>query len=82
MLTSREMQILRLTAQGKTSPQISICLKVSQETVRAHIKSICRKLSASNKAHAVAVAMSHGLIEVAREEQTKRAAHGGNHEEF
>ena len=50
------------TARGKTSEDIGQILAISDETVMKHIRNACSKLNASNKTHATAVAVLHGLI--------------------
>lgn len=61
-LSMREAEVMMWTACGKTCGEISQFLLVSEETVRAHIKSACRKLDATNKTHATAIALVHGII--------------------
>jgi LuxR family transcriptional regulator, quorum-sensing system regulator BjaR1 len=60
--TPREKEIMTWTAQGKTSLQISELLTVSEPAVKKHIKSACLKLGANNKTHAIAIAVTLGLI--------------------
>jgi two-component system, NarL family, response regulator len=62
-LTSRELSVLRLVAAGKTNRQIGTELFLSAETVKAHLENIFRKLEASDRTHAVAVAMRQGLLD-------------------
>lgn len=66
LLTPREIEILEWTALGKTCFEIAILLTLSEETVRIHVKNCCKKLNASNKAHAVALALSCGAIKFHR----------------
>ncbi len=61
-LSVRETEVLMWTACGKTCEDISAILFLSKETVRAQIKSACKKLNANNKAHATAVALVHGIL--------------------
>jgi DNA-binding CsgD family transcriptional regulator len=61
-LSPREAEVLTWTACGKTGGEISEFLSVSEETVRAHIKSACHKLGAANKTHATAIALIHGVL--------------------
>lgn len=53
-LTQREMEVLRLLAGGDTNARIARRLVVAESTVKTHVKSILRKLDASNRAEAVA----------------------------
>jgi LuxR family transcriptional regulator, quorum-sensing system regulator BjaR1 len=61
-LTPRELEVMTWTARGKTSEDIGRILAISDETVMKHIRNVCTKLDASNKTHATAVAILHGLI--------------------
>jgi LuxR family transcriptional regulator, regulator of acetate metabolism len=51
-LTSREIDVLRLIAEGKTNGDIARVLFVSEGTVKFHVKNILRKMQASNRADA------------------------------
>lgn len=48
------MDVLRLLASGSTNTRIAHRLVISESTVKSHVKSILRKLGASNRAEAVA----------------------------
>jgi DNA-binding CsgD family transcriptional regulator len=61
-LSAREVEVLQWVACGKSKPAISKILSVSENTVRAHVKSICGKLKADDKAHAVAIALTHHVL--------------------
>jgi DNA-binding CsgD family transcriptional regulator len=61
-LTKRQLDILRMIAQGRTTDEIGRQLDISKYTVRDHMLSIFTKLNAVNRAHAVAVAMREGLL--------------------
>ena len=61
-LSRREDEVLRLIADGLSNQDIADALVVSVETVRTHIKSLLRKLSARDRAHAVAVGFRLGLL--------------------
>jgi len=62
-LTPREMQILRLAADGFSGPQIADQLEISVATVGTHMKHIYQRLGVSDRAAAVAVGIRTGLIE-------------------
>jgi DNA-binding CsgD family transcriptional regulator len=53
-LTTREAEVLRAIADGKTNAQIATVLFVTEGTVKSHVKHILRKLSAGNRTEAVA----------------------------
>jgi DNA-binding CsgD family transcriptional regulator len=62
LLTSRQIEILRLVAKGKTSEEVANNLRISEVTVKWHIGNAMRKLGASSRAEAVATAMRLGLL--------------------
>lgn len=62
LLSPREKEVLSWTACGKTGNEISQILGLSEETIWAHIKTATRKLNATNKTHAVAIALTHGFL--------------------
>jgi two-component system, NarL family, response regulator LiaR len=55
-LTGREWEVVDLLYEGRTTDQIASALVLSTETVRSHVKHILRKLGASTRAEAVAIA--------------------------
>jgi DNA-binding NarL/FixJ family response regulator len=61
-ITERERQILRCMREGKRNQEIGVMLEISALTVKNHVQKILRKLSATNRAQAVAVAMSRNLM--------------------
>lgn len=61
-LSGREMEVIQIAAAGKTNLEISRLLGVSEETVKSTISRAAKKLNATNRAHAVATAIAHGLI--------------------
>ncbi len=62
-LSARERAVMTLVAAGASSNQIAEELTISSETVRTHVQNALRKLGASNRAHAIALAMQHGLVD-------------------
>ena len=60
-LTEREVEVLRLVAQGKTNKEIAFELYVSTTTVNSHVQSILRKIGVSNRVEAAAYALRKGL---------------------
>ena len=62
ILTARECEVLRWTADGKTSSEISMIINVSERTVNFHINSAMAKLGAPNRTAAVVRAVVLGLI--------------------
>lgn len=61
-LSDREKDILQHAALGRPDKQIALALECAHDTVRAHWRSIRRKLVANDRAHAVAVAIWSGQI--------------------
>ncbi len=64
VLTVREIQILRLAAQGRTEPETAHLLALSRRGVQFHFARAMAKLDAPNKTAAVARAVSAGLIRI------------------
>jgi LuxR family quorum sensing-dependent transcriptional regulator len=61
-LTVREREVLTWAAQGKTAWETGAILKITKRTVDEHMQTTCRKLGASNRTHAVAIAVRDRLI--------------------
>lgn len=60
-LTSRELDVLRLLAMGKSNPEIADSLFISRGTVRTHVSNILGKLGASSRTEAAAIAHRRNL---------------------
>jgi DNA-binding NarL/FixJ family response regulator len=63
-LTEREMEVLRLIAQGLANKEIAAQLSVTERTIKAHASAIMGKLGAGNRTEAVRMAVQRGLIEL------------------
>ena len=61
-LTAREIEVLRLMAQGKTNQQIAEELVVSKATIKVHVRHIVLKLEVSDRIQAVLRAIEMGLV--------------------
>jgi two-component system, NarL family, nitrate/nitrite response regulator NarL len=61
-LSPRELDVLRLAAEGNTAPEIAERLVISPATVKTHFENIYEKLGVTDKAAAVAYALRVGLI--------------------
>jgi DNA-binding CsgD family transcriptional regulator len=61
-LTAREMDVLRLVADGLTNAEIASALVLSEHTVDHHVSAVLRKLGAPTRARAVATAARDGLL--------------------
>jgi DNA-binding CsgD family transcriptional regulator len=60
-LSDREVEVLRLVAEGRTNREIAESLVVSQDTVARHLTHIFTKIGVENRAGATAYALRHGL---------------------
>jgi DNA-binding CsgD family transcriptional regulator len=61
-LSPREMDVLRLVADGRSNPEIAEALFISRETARTHVSNIFRKLDVGTRAEAVDQAHRHDLL--------------------
>ena len=62
MLSARELEVLGLVAEGKTSREIAAALNISEHTVRRHIENTFAKVGVSSRAAAIVYAYEHGLL--------------------
>jgi DNA-binding NarL/FixJ family response regulator len=63
-LSSRELEVLALIASGRSNKQIASELSITEETAKAHVKSIIAKLQANDRTHAVTLALARGIIQL------------------
>jgi DNA-binding NarL/FixJ family response regulator len=63
-LTAREVEVLRRVAAGKSNKLIAAELDISEGTVKTHMKSILPKLDASDRTHAVMIALKRGILDL------------------
>lgn len=63
-LTVRELEILKLLANGMANKQIAFRLKISEKTVRNHVSNTYEKLGIYDRSQAVLYAVRKGLVEV------------------
>lgn len=61
-LSGRECEVLKWIKEGKTNWEIGRILRVSEATVKFHVRNVLVKLDASNRGHAVALAMEQGVL--------------------
>jgi two-component system, NarL family, response regulator len=61
-LSERERQVLQYIANGRSNKEIGQVLYISENTVKAHVKSILTKLDAMGRTEAIAIATKRGLI--------------------
>jgi len=65
-LSPRELQVLRLVAEGKTSKDIAVLLDLGLQTVRSYRKTMMKKLGINNVASLTQLALSTGITQSAR----------------
>jgi DNA-binding NarL/FixJ family response regulator len=62
-LSEREIQVLRMVREGCSNKVVADRLKISEDTVKGHMRSILSKLNANDRTHAVMIAVRRGFIE-------------------
>jgi len=62
-LTLRELEILRLVADGRTNREVARAAWVTEQTVKYHLANIYRRLGVRNRGEAIAWAVEHGVAE-------------------
>ena len=81
-LAPRELQVLRLVAEGKTSKEIAVLLDLGLQTVRSYRKTMMKKLGVNNVAGLTQLALGAGLTRLpgqpAREEAVAPHSLRGN----
>ena len=63
-LTEREIEVLRRVATGQSNKLIAAELDIAEGTVKTHMKSILPKLDASDRTHAVMIALKRGILDL------------------
>ena len=66
ILSPREVQVLRMVAEGKTSKEIAVMLDLREQTVRSYRKTMMKKLGVNNVAGLTQLALSTGLTQIQR----------------
>lgn len=61
-LTSREIEILQLIADGNRNREIGDRLKITEDTVKVHVKHLLNKLDARDRTQAVVIGLKRGLL--------------------
>jgi DNA-binding NarL/FixJ family response regulator len=69
VLSPRELQVLRMVAEGKTSKEIAVMLDLREQTVRSYRKTMMKKLGVNNVAGLTQLALSTGLTQLTRGQQ-------------
>jgi two-component system NarL family response regulator len=63
-LTPRELEVLRLLAEGKPNKLIASALSIAEVTVKSHVRAIFTKLNVLSRTEATAAATRSGLIRI------------------
>ena len=63
-LSSRELEVLKAVAAGKSNKEIGVQLFISEGTVKTHVESLLSKLSAATRTSAVKAAVRRGLVQM------------------
>jgi DNA-binding NarL/FixJ family response regulator len=62
-LSEREIEVLRMVREGCSNKVVADRLKISEDTVKGHMRNILSKLNANDRTHAVMIAVRRGFIE-------------------
>jgi two-component system NarL family response regulator len=63
-LTSRELDVLKLLAKGRSNKEIGSDLFISESTVKSHVRSMFRKLHVRSRTEAIGAANQRGLLQL------------------
>jgi DNA-binding NarL/FixJ family response regulator len=63
-LTEREIDVMKLVAEGRRNKEIAVALSISSQTVRVHMKNIYSKLGVSDRTEAMNVALRRGIVHI------------------
>ena len=63
-LTQREIEVLQLISTGRSNKRVADDLGISEDTVKGHMRNILSKLNASDRTHAVTIALRRGFLEL------------------
>jgi DNA-binding NarL/FixJ family response regulator len=67
VLSTREMEVLRLLRDGLSVPAIAVEMYISYSTAKTYVARVYQKLGAANRAQALMAAVQHGLVTSERE---------------
>ncbi|WAL61857.1 response regulator transcription factor [Thermocoleostomius sinensis A174] len=62
-LSARELQVLKLLAEGYSNPEIATSLCISISTVKTHVRNILNKFGVNHRIQAVVLAVRSGLVD-------------------
>lgn len=61
-MTPREIEVLRLIADGKSNKEVAEALFIAEGTIKSHVNAILRKLNAADRTEAVTLALKRGIL--------------------
>ncbi len=61
-LSQRELEVLQLLTKGRSNKEIGAALFITEETVKAHLKSLFKKLKVQDRTQAAISAIKHGIV--------------------
>lgn len=61
-LSNRELEVLKLMAEGRSNPEIAAALYLSTNTIKTHVRGILNKFGVQHRIEAVVFALRHQLI--------------------
>jgi DNA-binding NarL/FixJ family response regulator len=62
-LSSREVEVLRMVGEGCSNKIVADHLRITEDTVKGHMRNILSKLNANDRTHAVMIAVKRGFLE-------------------
>jgi DNA-binding NarL/FixJ family response regulator len=63
-LTTREIEVLKLVADGCSNKSVADRLGITEDTVKGHVRNILERLKANDRTHAVTIALQRGFLEL------------------
>lgn len=64
VLTNGEFEILKLIADGCSNKLVADRLRISEDTVKGHVRNVLHKLKANDRTHAVTIALHRGFLAI------------------
>jgi len=64
VLTNREVEVIKLIADGCSNKLVADRLRISEDTVKGHVRNVLHKLQANDRTHAVTIALHRCFIEI------------------
>lgn len=62
LLSAREIEVISLSAEGRTSGEIAADFGIAETTVNAHVKNAMKKLKARSRTHLISIAIRNGYL--------------------